>query len=560
MTKDNAEGSPWFMSPETYKYGGYNIASATYSLTLLLYFILNDLTPPFCEDHDEEEAYLLRIEGKAVRPIYTVENDIVKTKINSFITKGLSYNPDNRYKGFQDFQKQLDVILSLIKNEDRPLKFSCKEREYFRTIYPGKESHYDNISDDREEIIDSEISCPNCHHTFNIGISRHLFNELAPQLRSEYATGETLAIFKDQSELLHCPFCHYNASVSDYLQQGAISITSSHNSSREYNGYSKNTNYANKDNCSDYDYSSTAETFSIGRCLRNIDSNIDNYPFNPSKKSFFSRLFKKDKQDNVFSSVFAPASISKGDYFIVQIYLHTLLKSDFVNALSQNTDKNSKRRGYSHLHLKLKKGDSVDVTLTISSDSCLKKDKKTIIWDGELTHCNFDYFVPFSLQAHQLYCEIYLSCKGILVGEMSFITEIVEKATIENDSVQVCAKTYNRIFISYAHEDIKQVQHLAQAYKAQGADYFFDKHNLRGGDVYEEKILKYIDSADLFILCWSKNAAKSDYVAKEKRRALSHAFPQISRSEATLTIYPISIEPRAKLPNDMDSIYNFEVI
>lgn len=63
---------------------------------------------------------------------------------------------------------------------------------------------------------------------------------------------------------------------------------------------------------------------------------------------------------------------------------------------------------------------------------------------------------------------------------------------------------------------------MALAYKAQGVDYFFDRDKLNPGDVYEEKIFDYIDNSDLFILCWSKNAEKSEYVAKEKNLAMAH--------------------------------------
>ena len=104
------------------------------------------------------------------------------------------------------------------------------------------------------------------------------------------------------------------------------------------------------------------------------------------------------------------------------------------------------------------------------------------------------------------------------------------------------------------------MKYLAEAYKAQGVDYFFDRHYLKAGDVYPLKIQQYIDSADLFILCWSKNAAESDYVTLERNRAMSHAYPQVTMDKASITIHPISIKPRAAFPQDMDSIYNFEEV
>jgi hypothetical protein len=84
------------------------------------------------------------------------------------------------------------------------------------------------------------------------------------------------------------------------------------------------------------------------------------------------------------------------------------------------------------------------------------------------------------------------------------------------------------------------VKGFAHALKAQGSDYFYDRDTLMAGDVYEEKIFSFIDTADLFILCWSKNAAESEYVGKERHRAMQHAYPFRSLCDATLKIYQIA--------------------
>jgi hypothetical protein len=84
-------------------------------------------------------------------------------------------------------------------------------------------------------------------------------------------------------------------------------------------------------------------------------------------------------------------------------------------------------------------------------------------------------------------------------------------------------------------------------------DYFYDRHILKIGDDYPEVISKYIETSDLFILCWFKNAAVSDWVLQEKTYALKVA----SRVPSRLKIYPLSIQPLAELPDDMKEKYNF---
>jgi len=269
-------------------------------------------------------------------------------------------------------------------------------------------------------------------------------------------------------------------------------------------------------------------------------------------------LEEQNKYNEVYSSIFAPAEVKRKSHLQVQVYLHLYEESEKVKSLAKESDKNAERRDYIPLSLKLKKGDKVDVEFNVYGETRLASECKSIIWQSSFTKCSFDYFVPKDIDVEELSCEANLFVNGAMIGEMRFLTQIVEFP--RNLNPEILSHRFNRIFISYAHQDAQQIKLLALAYKAQGVDYFYDRDSLAPGDVYEEKIFDYIDSSDLFVLCWSKNAAASDYVAKEKSRALLRAYPQLSQRDATLKICPISIEPRADLPSDMKEVYNFEVI
>ena len=269
-------------------------------------------------------------------------------------------------------------------------------------------------------------------------------------------------------------------------------------------------------------------------------------------------LEEQNKYNEVYSSIFAPAEVKRKSHLQVQVYLHLYEESEKVKSLAQESDKNAERRDYMPLSLKLKKGDKVDVEFNVYGETRLMSERKSIIWQGSFTKCSFDYFVPKDIDVEELSCEANLFVNGAMIGEMRFLTQIVEVP--RNLNPEILSHRFNRIFISYAHQDAQQIKLIALAYKAQGVDYFYDRDSLAPGDVYEEKIFDYIDSSDLFVLCWSKNAAVSNYVAKEKGRALLRAYPQLSHRDATLKICPISIEPRADLPSDMKEVYNFEVI
>lgn len=264
-------------------------------------------------------------------------------------------------------------------------------------------------------------------------------------------------------------------------------------------------------------------------------------------------------KDYVYSSIFAPAEVKRKSHMLVQVYLHLYEETEKVKALAQESDKNAERRDYIPLQCKLKKGDKVDVLLNIYGETLLMSDKKSVVWQGSFTKCSFDYFVPKDIDMDELSCVALLTVNGIPVGEMRFITKIVEFPRKLNPEIIV--HKYNKVFISYSHQDESKVKFLHEGLMLGAVPHFFDRKYLKAGDVFPQVIQDYINSADLFILCWSGNAAKSEYVKKERIQALGRAFPQVRpEQEAKLRIYPMSIEPHAELPNDMKDNYHFEVI
>ena len=285
------------------------------------------------------------------------------------------------------------------------------------------------------------------------------------------------------------------------------------------------------------------------------ESNVSYLP-NPNNQSWYEKIFSRRRR-NVFVSPFAPAEVKRKSHLQVQVYLHLYEESEKVKSFAKESDKNAERRDYIPLSLKLKKGDKVDVEFNVYGETRLSSERKSIIWQGSFTKCSFDYFVPKGIDVDELCCEANIFVNGAVIGETKFITRIVEIP--QNHNPEILSKSFKKIFISYAHKDFDKVKFMAKAYNAQGVDYFFDRDYLKAGDIYPKKIKDYIDTSDLFILCWSENAAKSEYVEKEKSQALSLS-KNIDENKGTLTIHPLSIEPRAELPSDMKDDYNFEVI
>lgn len=276
------------------------------------------------------------------------------------------------------------------------------------------------------------------------------------------------------------------------------------------------------------------------------------------KTSFWSRLFgKKDKQHSVYSSVFAPAEVSYKQHLIVQVYLHLKEETEKVKELAFEADKSTERRGYEPLEVKLKKGDNVEIELNINGNSLLYNSRKSVTWQGSFVKRSFDYLISSDIDVYELSCSVNVFVNGAVAGEMIFITNIVD--TPRKLNTNIIAKPTKKLFISYSHKDIKSAERIAKIHEALGIDVFFDKHRLKAGYIYSEEISRFIQTADTFVLCWSENAAESDYVEKERKEALSLAYPQTKpREQASLRIHPYNIEPHATPPADMIEHYHFE--
>lgn len=267
----------------------------------------------------------------------------------------------------------------------------------------------------------------------------------------------------------------------------------------------------------------------------------------------------KEQPTTVNSSIFAPSEAKRGDYMMVQVFLYKDGEEQAVEDKAAEVDSDAQRRNYTPLSVQLKCGDVVRISLKMLGNGVEVEDsQQDMIWQGHYTDCQFAVFVSKEYAPSTMMGTVMLSINGVPCGRMMFKTEIVDRP--QKLYAKIESKPFRKIFISYSSQDESKVKFIALAYKAQGVDYFFDRDYLKAGDVFPEKIRDYIDTADLFILCWSKNAADSYYVQQERSLAMSHAYPQKTMEEATLTIHPISIEPRTEYPQNMKDIYNFEVI
>lgn len=557
-------GSPWYLAPETYLNEVFNEESATYGIGMLAYFLLNDLFPPLWNENGKSSLNQ-RMQGKELPlpKLLKKPSCAFEQLIASVIKKSLSFKPSDRYRKLSDMGKAIKQCVLLVEEDDyllidggsseRLFKFERKDRldtreynshtdfqttakchapRFNTTIIPGLNSSHidDGISDFATTVNNFEVEnvSPNFHSTYIEGS-----DVLVSNGKNEHKAKKRICpnghIYDANIYGEQCPLC---PSQNDFYIHGHINdfATTAIGPKKTYNRMP--TTYQPQN----------FQTQSSDKS---------------SMRSIWTKLFgKKQKaitEDEVYSSIFAPAEVKPKSHMLIQVYLHLHEETEEVKALAQESQKDAERRDYIPLQCKLKKGDRVDVQLNIYGETLLISEQKSVVWQGSFTKCSFDYFLPRDIDVDELRCVAFLTVNDILVGEMRFITKIVEAPRKLNP--EIIAHKFNKVFISYSHQDESKVKFLHEGLAMGDVPHFFDRSYLKPGDIFPKVIQDYINTADLFVLCWSENAARSEYVKKERIQALERAYPKIR--DGKLSIYPMSIEPRAELPSDMKDYYHF---
>lgn len=284
----------------------------------------------------------------------------------------------------------------------------------------------------------------------------------------------------------------------------------------------------------------------------------------PERSTFLTKIFRKIKemfsqQENVNSTIFAPYMAEKGEVMTIQVLLYKDSQYAAVQKRARMIDQDAVEKNNQVIGLPVKKGDIISAHISFFTPNVdkncieIEENDKQVEWNSNLENITFSVFINEDFNRKLLNGKVIIKLNNIPATEMTFNVRIVDEKITSTALTDICATKFDKIFISYSHADTDKVQYISETCRALKCDYFFDRHNLEPGDRYPEKIFKYIDNANLFILCWSENAAASEWVERERKRAMSN----LNRCNHFLRFYPISIPPKTELPNDMKEAFNF---
>lgn len=545
-----ALGSRWFMAPETYKDGVFTESSAIYSLAMLAYFVMNDMRPPFLSnDVSEIDALEKCLSGNIVLlPVHSSSFESLSKLICDILNSDLRTRPNT-----------FDAFVSLLKSGRHIISNGSVEEVILTPNQDCESTLIEDNNDDCWEIAinKSHDGALNDYDSFARTMGGLWSSESAMCDSDDFATSiissANLESWNDE----------YNQDTDSFAQSCGFRPSPVHHATSH-----KTESAPNKKT------DPTHETVTFypakGKIKSDKQSSRKNFGTGSVVSSAFnlvSGLFSGiaagavagavdlgnnvEKTDDISTCLYAPSEVLPNKSFIVRVYMYLPYEQESVDSKVKEIDPKGVKKEYKPLDLPVKNGDKLTVQLDLSDGVECKNTTKTVVWRGHYTDCSFLAKLIDSTQ-DSIEGTAYVFVNDVPAGEMLFTIDVVE-TTPRELYTKVESHRFSKIFISYSHQDESQVRGIAEGCRMLGKDYFFDRHSLQPGDIFKDKILSYIENADLFVLCWSKNAAESEWVQIERE----HALRLIRDGKTSLSIYPLCLRPEAPLPLDMSDKYNF---
>lgn len=218
--------------------------------------------------------------------------------------------------------------------------------------------------------------------------------------------------------------------------------------------------------------------------------------------------------------VMGPTLVAREHSFPLELWVGPSEKTDELRERATNRGYLIERGARSRIELPT----SVTITaIMVLPGFDVVNPTEQIHWDGSIRNTAFVVNVPPDRPSGRYAGLVKLAVDALPLGTISFNIEIAG-SRISPDSVpeQLSGpiRRYRTAFASYSRRNTAEVFKRVQAIRAGEIDIFVDIANLRGGDRWQDVLMREIAARDVFFLFWSREAARSAWVEKEWREAL----------------------------------------
>jgi hypothetical protein len=224
--------------------------------------------------------------------------------------------------------------------------------------------------------------------------------------------------------------------------------------------------------------------------------------------------------DTVDCTVFAPPSAAPGDSILVQVFAHLPEQAADAQAIAMELDTDARRRTFQSLEAPVAVGARLQFELRMPG-LAVDDPVASLIWRRRAEAVQFGVQIPPNAPEGTVIGTLDVSLDSSPVGHVKFKLAVDRDAAKGRSEPQgERARRYTAAFISYASEDRDEVLARVQMLPLVGIRYFQDLLSLEPGDRWAKRIELGIDECDLFLLFWSSESKRSEWVRKEVRYAL----------------------------------------
>ena len=241
-------------------------------------------------------------------------------------------------------------------------------------------------------------------------------------------------------------------------------------------------------------------------------------------------LLGGESSEDVALSAYHPTSIAAQHWYKLLVYAHVPESLNDVQADSRarlRGEPGGYKRGKGSATSVIRRG--AEMVVVPELPGCrFNPPKAGFVWLRDWHRAEFELQAtpdaPGFEEDHAVNGRVAFYVGPVLVGEVRVWTHIAGPDDVLPTTPSVEAtqgSPYRRIFVSYSRCDTKVVEGLERAYTALGDTYLRDVRALRSGKQWNPALLRMIEAADIFQLCWSMAAKESPNVEQEWRHALA---------------------------------------
>lgn len=252
------------------------------------------------------------------------------------------------------------------------------------------------------------------------------------------------------------------------------------------------------------------------------------------------------------ATAFAPKKLRRGTPELVRIVVHQPKDLNAVIKAAKRLDPRTDAAPQGMPLGDVALGATIGVSLEVRGAACDGAVQRRS-WQGEPIDFSFSAEADEGVKQVVFLARVFIN--DAQIGVLAFTRNVTGPNKKPHDGDRVRLKRHKRVFLSYSSKDRETVAAIATAYASAGVEHFWDRTSLKSGEEWHPRLRREIDRADLFHVCWSKNAAESEWVKKETEHALTRRRRNSGKPD--ITVQMLDGPPWAKHPPELDSI-NFD--